>query len=237
MLRQMTDQFRMRACFVGIGAAGAERVAAGVERRDSAGAMVPDGPPDPATAVVDGPRSVTDDKFAEFDVVVTTGTVASDSAVDTAVRVANACASDAITMAIFNGEPTGADLTRLERCFGTVVPIKRDRRIRELATDIFTLFLQPMVMRADYARINQNLQEAGITTLSRAVGTRDATPALVDDCGGPEAVVLGYVEAGAEFTVANAETLEAQFETSMVVTGQATFDIPSGCRLTLLRRA
>lgn len=88
----------------------------------------------------------------------------------------------------------------------------------------------------DYGQINSNLRDAGVLSLSRSVGAREELPALIDDCGGPENVVLGYVEVGTEFTLRNAETLEAQFETPEIVTGQATFDDPSKCRLTLLRR-
>jgi hypothetical protein len=198
--------------------------------------MVPDEDPDPADAVIDCTGSVTDAQFAEFDVVVTTGSAATDGMVDAAVRVAETCASDAVTIALVTGDPTAADLTRLEDAFGAVVPIEQEQRIRELATDVFTLFSRPMGLRADYGQINSNLRDAGVVLLSKSVGTREELPALIDDCGGPENVVLGYVEVGAEFTVGNAETLEAQFETPGVVTGQATFDDPSRCRLTLLRR-
>lgn len=48
---------------------------------------------------------------------------------------------------------------------------------------------------------------------------------------------LTYVEAGIAFTLADAERLAELFETLDVVTGQATLDTPSGCRLTLLREA
>lgn len=232
----MDDQFRTRSCFVGIGASGAERIADGIERRDASGKMVPDGVPDPADAVVDWTASVTDDQFSEFDVVVTTGSAAIDDAVDAAVRVGDACASDAITIAAITGDPTATDLTRLKDAFGTVVPLEQERRIRELATDVFTLFSQPMMLHTDYAQINSNLREAGVVTLSRTVRTHEELSALVDECGGLKEVVLGYVEAGTEFTLRNAETLEAQFETPEIVTGQATFDDPSKCRLTLLRR-
>ncbi|ATW88345.1 hypothetical protein halTADL_1589 [Halohasta litchfieldiae] len=232
----MDDQFRTRSCFVGIGATGAERIGDGIERRDASATMVPDEVPDPADAVVDCTGSVTDDQFSEFDVVVTTGSAAVDDAVDTVVRVGDACASDAVTIAVVNGDPTATDLARLEGAFGTVVPLEQEGKIREHATDVFTLFSQPMMLHADYAHINSNLREAGVITLSRAVRTREELAALVDDCGGPEEVVLGYVEAGSEFTLADAETLEAQFETPEIVTGQTTFDDPSKCRLTLLRR-
>jgi len=232
----MVDQFRVHSCFVGIGAFGSECIADGVEHREATSKMVPDEDPDPADAVVDCEGSVTDDQFSEFDVVVTTGSTALDGTVDTAVRVAETCASDAVTMALVAGDQTAADLTRLEDAFGVVVPIEQKQRIRELATDVFTLFSQPMLLRTDYGQINANLRDAGVLSLSRSVGTREELPALIDDCGGPENVVLGYVEVGTEFTLRNAETLESQFETPEIVTGQATFDGPSKCRLTLLRR-
>ena len=232
----MADQFRVRSCFVGIGSFGSECIADGVEHREATANMVPDKDPDPSDAVVDCTRSVTDDQFTEFDVVITTGSTAVDETVDIAVRVAETCASDAVTMALVTGDPTAADLTRLEDAFGVVVPIEQEQRIRELATDVFTLFSQPMLLRTDYGQINANLRDAGVLSLSRSVGTREELSALIDDCGGPENVVLGYVEVGTEFTLRNAETLEAQFETPEIVTGQATFDDPSKCRLTLLRR-
>lgn len=233
----MVDQFGVHSCFVGIGAFGAESIVDGVEQREATGKMVPDEDPDPADAVVDCTGSVNDDQFTEFDVVVTTGSTAVDGTVDTAVRVAETCASDAVTIALVAGDPTAAERTRLKDAFGVVVPIEQEQRILELATDVFTLYSQPMVLRADYGHINSNLRDAGVVRLSRSVGTREELPALVDDCGGPENVVLGYLEVGSEFTVADAETLEAQFETPGVVTGQATLDAPSKCRLTLLRSA
>jgi hypothetical protein len=232
----MVDPFGVRSCFVGIGTFGSERIAAGVEHREATGKMVPDEDPDPAEAVVDCAESVTDDQFSEFDVVVTTGSTAVDDTVDTAVRVAETCASDAVTMALIAGDPTATDLTRLEDAFGMVVPIEQGQRIRELATDVFTLFSQPMLLRADYGQINANLRDAGVVSLSRSIGAREELPAFVGDCGGPKNVVLGYVEVGTEFTLRNAETLESQFETPEIVTGQATFDAPSKYRLTLLRR-
>lgn len=233
----MANQFGVRSCFVGLGAIGAERITAGVERRTSTGKMVPDEGPDPADAVVDCAGLVTDGQFAEFDIVVTTGSVAADGTVETAVRVAETCASGTVTMALLTGDPTAADLTLLGRAFGVIVPIKQEQRIQELATDVFTLFSQPMLLRADYGQIHSNLREAGVVSLSRSVGNREELPALVEDCGGRKNVVLGYVEVGSEFTLRNAETLESQFETPSVVTGQATFGEPSKCRLTLLRRA
>ncbi|MFD1643997.1 hypothetical protein ACFSBW_19345 [Halohasta litorea] len=75
-----------------------------------------------------------------------------------------------------------------------------------------------------------------VVRLSRSVGAREELPAIIDDCGGPENVVLDHVEVGIEFTLRNAEILEAQFETPGIVTGQSTFDDPSKYRLTLLRR-
>jgi len=61
---------------------------------------------DPADVVV-YTASVTDGYFYGFNVVTICSAVA-DSAVDTAVRVADTCASDAITIAVVTADPTAA---------------------------------------------------------------------------------------------------------------------------------
>lgn len=231
----MADQFRIRLCFVGLGESGAEYVDDGVECRASNGEMVPDASPEPTRVVVDRENSLNPAEFSEFDVIVAAGSVATDGVVDNALRVADACASEAVTMASVTGELPLSDLNRLERAFGTVAPISQEQRCKELATDVFTAFSQPMMLATDYASLHSNLQDGGVVTLTRSVGTRDTLQSLVKQCCGPGGVVFGYVEAGAEFTLADATTLEEQFETPDVITGQASLGDPSGCRLTVLR--
>jgi len=231
----MVDQFRVRTCFVGVGDFGAERVEDGTESRDGSGQMVPSDDPAPSDVVVETGASVLADRFASFDVVVVTGSVTEEGAVDTAARIGDCCDPDAITVAIFTGESRGPDRKRLEASFGTVVSTAKRDVIREVVTDVFTAFTQPTMLETDYGRVRSNLRDGGSVSRHRAVGDRDDLTGLVAQCRGPGAVVLGYVEAGSAFTLRDAERLEGRFERPEVVTGQATLDAESGCRLTLLR--
>lgn len=227
----------MRTCFVGVGESGAECVEDGIESRDGNGQMVPDDDPDPSDAVVESGESVVANQFSPFDVVVATGSVTEGDAVETAARIGDHCGTDAVTVAAFTGELQDPDLKHLEESFGTVLSTERRDVIREVVTDVLTAFTQPTMLETDYGRVRSNLRDGGSVSLHRAVGDRDDLTGLVAQCSGPGTVVFGYVEAGAEFTLRDAERLENRFDHPEVVTGQATLDAESGCRLTLLRGA
>jgi len=227
----------VRTCFVGVGEFGSERVDDGIESRDGSGRMVPSDDPDPSKVVVEAGESLVEDQFPPFDVVVATGSATEDGAVETAARVGRCCDTDAVTVAAFTGELQQSDLKRLEASFGTVLSTERHDVIREVVTDVLTAFTQPMMLETDYGRVRSNLRGSGSVSLHRAVGDREDLTGLVGQCSGPGTVVYGYVEAGSEFTLRDAERLENRFEHPEVVTGQATLSAGSECRLTLLRGA
>lgn len=231
------DEFDVSTCLVGVHELGRSRVLEGIESRNSSARMVPDGDVDPAKKIIEEEGlTIEKSQFSSFDIVTVIGDFSEEGAVNDAVVVSKSCGTEAISVALFSGEPEKQKVKNLDRAFGTVVLIERDERILEFVTDLFTLFAQPMMLEADYGRINSNLRQGGIASLYRCTGDRNSLEELVRDCDSSRETLLGYVEVGAEFTLMDAEQLKALLEQSRVVTGQATFENDSGIRLTMLRR-
>lgn len=230
------DEFGVSTCLVGIGEVGVSRISDGFERRDSDGTMVPDGKVDAVKKCVGTGKTVDPSEFSLFDLVVVTGEFSEKGTVNTAIRVSESCDCEAISVAIFSGNPGKKELQSLNRAFGTVILIENSEWIQEVVTDLFTIFSQPMMMHADYDRINLNLKQGGVASLCRFTGDRENLENLVRECRGSGEVLLGYLEAGLEFTVRDAERLERLFESTPVVTGQTTLSEGPKTRLTLLKR-
>jgi hypothetical protein len=140
-----------------------------------------------------------------------------------------------VSVAVVTGEPEQGALQRSTQAFGTVVVVETEQWIQELLTDLFTLFSQPMMLHTDYARINENLKQGSVASVCRAMGDRENLPDVVENCSGTGDVLMGYAEVGSEFTVGDAEELEALLEGEQMVGGQATLSDVAGVRLMLLR--
>lgn len=229
------DEFGISTCLVGIGEDGESRLAEGFEDRESDAKMVPDSEVDADKRYVRTGERVATAEFGSFDVVAVTGDVSDDSSVETAVHVGDSCDSDAVSVAVVTDEPEKRELQMLTQAFGTVVVVDTGQWIQELLTDLFTLFSQSMMLHTDYARISANLKQKSAASVCRATGNRENLTDVVENCSGTGDVLVGYAEVGSDFTVGDAEELEALLENEHVVGGQATLDDSSRVRLTLLR--
>jgi hypothetical protein len=90
----------------------------------------------------------------------------------------------------------------------------------------------------DYAQISTNLKQGSVASVCRATGDRNDLTDVVESCrGSGDDMLVGYAEVGSEFTVGDAEELEALLEDEQVVGGQATLNADAGIRLTVLKRA
>ena len=230
------NEFETSTCLVGIGEGGESRLVEGFEDRESE--MVPDREVDAdKRCLVETGEMVEEPGLASFDVVAVTGDVSKSRTVRTAAHIGDSSDSDAVSVALVTGEDEQRELQRLNRAFGTVVVVETGRWIRELLTDLFALFSQSMMLHTDFARITANLKQGSAASVCRATGDRDDLTDVVENCSGTGDVLLGYAEVGSEFTVRDAEELEALLGDERVVGGQATLSDETGVRLTLLRRA
>ena len=232
------DEFGISTCLVGIGEAGESRLAEGFEDRESDAEMVPDSEIDADKRYVRTGEKVETAEFGSVDLVVVTGDVSDDDSVETAAHIGDSCDSDAVSVVLVAGEPTKAELQTLTQSFGAVIVVERGRWIQELLTDLFTLYSQSMMLHTDYAQINTNLKQGSVASVCRATGDREELDDVVESCSGAgDDVLVGYAEVGREFTVGDAEELEALLGNERVVGGQATLNGDTGIRLTLLKRA
>jgi hypothetical protein len=199
--------------------------------------MVPDSEIDTDKRHVRTGEMVENAEFASFDLIVVTSDVSNEDSVETAAHIGDSCDSEAVSVALVDGEPAKPELQTLTRSFGTVVVIETGRWIQELLTDLFTLYSQSMMLHTDYAQINTNLKQGSVASVCRATGDREELDDVVESCSGSGDVLVGYAEVGSEFTVGEAEELEALLGDERVVGGQATLSDDTGIRLTLLRRA
>ena len=232
------NEFEISTCLVGIGEGGESPLVEGFEDRESEAKMVPDIEVDvDKRYLVETGEMVEEPGIASFDIVAVTGDVSESRTVRTAAHIGDSCDSEAVSVALVAGEPTKAELQTLTQSFEIVVVVETGRWIRELLTDLFALLSQSMMLHTDYTRINENLKQGSVASVCRATGDRDDITDVVESCNGSGDVLMGYAEVGSEFTVGDAEELEALLGDERVVGGQATLSDETGIRLTLLRRA
>ena len=118
-----------------------------------------------------------------------------------------------------------------------MVVVETGQWIQELLTDLFTLFSQPMVLHTDVAQINTNLKQGSVASVCRVTVDRDDLTDVVEGRNRTDDVLVGYAEVGSEFTLGDAEELEALLGDERVIGGQPTLSDHTGIRLTLLNNS
>jgi len=106
---------------------------------------------------------------------------------------------------------------------------------REFATDLITMFCQPVMLRTDFKQITTNLRDGIVARVDRHLSDRTQLPDVLKELENPEQILFGFLEVGGEFTVRDAELVAESTAESAVITGQVTLEDDANCRLSIVR--
>ena len=229
------DEFHVAPCLIGIGDSGKELVENGVESRKRDSAMVPDEDVAPEKIILKDQEAIASAQVSSFDLVVVTGGFAEQTEIEQAVAVGDAVAHDVASVAVLSGTSATGTVERLSDVFDTVVFGDSQAAAREFATDLFTMFCQPVMLRTDFKQITKNLSDGVAARVDRHLSDRTQIPDVLKGLESPEEILFGFLEVGGEFTVRDAELVEESTAESAVITGQATLADDAKCRFSILR--